>query len=235
MARLTKKSTRNYLRKLARAINHYSKKSPDEIKICISLGNGKIGRVMNVSLAPGHTCGYCSHCLPFCYDLRDCRYPAVIDARARNTVLATQYRDEYFARIDRAMSRRRKNKYFRWHVGGEIPDGDYFHRMVLNARMHPDFIIWTYTKRHDIVNAFIDQYGRDAIPKNFTIMFSDWDGMATINPHNMPLFACKMKEGNVNHSPEWFSDLWKCPGNCDVCKKARRGCIVGETTYADEH
>lgn len=207
----------------------------DQIKLCISTGNRKIGRVMNVSLPPIMTCANCKECKHYCYDVKAClQYPnTVIDARIRNYSILEKNRDEYFARIDAAMNKRKKNKFFRWHVAGDIVNIDYFDRMVQNARKHADFIIWTYTKNYTIVNTWIQQHGKEALPSNFTVMFSKWDGMPMVNPYNMPVFACRMKNGNKDPMP--WETMHKCPGNCDVCKAAGRGCVVGENTYCDEH
>lgn len=205
----------------------------DEITMCISSGNSKIGRVMNVSLMPVMTCGNCKECKYLCYDIKACnQYPnTVIDARMRNTVLLRRDRSEYFRRINAALSRRRKNKYFRWHVAGDIVDIDYFDRMVELARKHPDFIFWTYTKMYRVVNEWCLMNGgtRDAIPGNLHIMFSEWRGMPMLNPHGFPEFRVVFKSDAVK--PAGFY----CPGNCDVCKAAGRGCLAGETTYCNEH
>lgn len=205
----------------------------DEIKMCISAGNRKIGRVMNVSLMPILTCHNCKECKGYCYDIKACcQYPdTVINARMRNTMLMWRDREEYFARIDAAISRRRTNKYFRWHVAGDIVDRNYFARMVDIARRHPDFTFWTYTKMYWIVNEHIERFG--ALPENLHVMFSKWDGLPMDNPHNLPVFACRLKEGNKD--PFDFEHCHKCPGNCDICKAAGRGCVVGETSFADEH
>lgn len=220
------------------SIEGYKAMNPDAVKVCISKGNVKIGRVMNFSLAPIITCGHrCAHCMGICYDIKACaQYPnTVIDARARNTALMFVARDRLFNEIDKAMSRRRRNKFFRWHVSGDIYDFDYFCRMVENARKHPDFTIWTYTKQYEIVNQYCDMYGRDAIPANFSIMFSKWDGVPMINPYNFPVFACKLASGNVDTSEDWFVNTFKCPGNCDICKACHRGCVAGESAWCNEH
>lgn len=218
---------------------HYTRMNAEDIKLCISKGNRKIGRVMNVSLPPVITCHNCKECKHFCYDIKAClQYPnTVIDARMRNYVVLLKDRESYFARIDAAISRRRANKFFRWHVAGDIVDADYFAHMVAIAAAHPDFIFWTYTKHYSVVNGYCaENGGRDAIPENFHIMFSEWDGMELVNPYNFPVFTVKMKTGNINHpDPAYFDDMWKCPGNCDVCKAANRGCLAGENTYCDEH
>ena len=207
------------------------------IPLCISAGNRKIGRVMNVSLPPVLTCPNCRECRHFCYDIKACvQYPeTVIDARIRNYMVFKKDIDEYFRRIDAALSRRKKNKYFRWHVSGDILSLDYFSRMVETARRHPDFKFWTYTKNYTVVNEYCRLYGRDSIPGNFSVMFSEWDDMPLDNPYVFPVFSCRLKAGNKNHPADYFESLYRCPGNCDVCKAAGRGCLAGENTFADEH
>ena len=205
---------------------------------CVSKGNRKIGKVMNVSLMPIMTCHNCKECKRLCYDVKAClQYSnTVLPARMRNTILATEKRDFFFDEIDKACSRRRKNKFFRFHVAGDILDMDYFERMLDICRKHEDFIFWTYTKYYQIVNEYCDKNGKGAIPKNFSIMFSEWDGMPMDNPYEFPVFSCKLKNGNKNRTEESFKRMYKCPGNCDLCKKGNgHGCIKGEDTYCDEH
>lgn len=209
------------------------------LHVSISTGNRKIGRVMNVSIPPVLCCGNCKECKNFCYDIKACvQYENVRGARARNLAILRRDREKYFAEIDEKISRRRLHKFFRWHVAGDIVDSEYLADMVRIARNHPDFVFWTYTKMYHIVNAFVAENGNDrghAIPRNLSIMFSEWDGMPLDNPYHFPTFAVKMADGNRNHPAEYFDGLYKCPGNCDVCKEAGRGCIVGENTYANEH
>lgn len=215
---------------------YYAPIAIDHIKMAISTGNRKIGRVMNVSLPPIMTCANCKECKYLCYDVKAClQYPnTVIDARIRNLSILMKDRNEYFNRIDAAMSRRRKNKYFRWHVAGDIIDVDYFDRMVENARKHSDFIIWTYTKNYAVVNEWIRQHGgnKKALPDNFTVMFSEWRGIEMVNPYKLPEFRVVFKSDAVKPDPK---KVHYCPGNCDVCKALHRGCVAGETTYCNEH
>lgn len=237
----SKETISKYVKNIHNTMNAYSEKFEKNPglayhEICISKGNRKIGRVHNVSTAPIITCGNCSHCSGLCYDVKaNIQYKNVMDARARNTVIAKEHMDKFFTGIRYYISRRKAHKYFRWHVGGEILSLEYFEEMVKTAVMFPDWKFWTYTKMHGIVNEYCSKYGRDSIPSNFVIMFSEWDGMGMNNPYNFPIFTCKLKAGNVNHTEEYFNTLWKCPGNCNICKKAGRGCIAGESTYADEH
>lgn len=211
----------------------------DLFEVTVSTGNRKIGRVMNVSTAPILGCGNCSKCMYFCYDIKAVnQYPNVIYARIKNLMIAQRDRAKYFGEIENKINRRRKNKYFRWHVAGDILDYEYFVKMVAIAKRHPDFVFWTYTKMYSIVNEYVVKNGgskQAAIPENLHIMFSEWDGMPLNNPYSFPIFTVKFKAGNINHEPEFFNSLYKCPGNCDLCKAAKKGCIGGQDTYCDEH
>ena len=232
----SKETIKNVITKLNTAIHSYDHTDVKNIKLAISHGNKKIGKVMNVSIAPIITCGnHCKECKCFCYDIKAVNmYPSCLDARARNTAILLKDREEYFNRIENAINRRKKNKFFRWHVAGEIIDINYFSHMVEIAKRHPDFIFWTYTKNYTVVNAYCDQFGRENIPNNFHIMFSKWDGKPLVNPYNFPVFACKLKNGNKDNDFD-FSKAMKCPGNCDICKEHKIGCIGGMNTYAIEH
>lgn len=210
---------------LKNAMDKYMAMPVESIKLCISNGNRKIGKAMNVSLPPILSCGNCKECKHFCYDIRAClQYKNVIDARIRNYVILLKNRDLYFSAIDGACSRRKANKMFRWHVSGDIVDLDYFCRMVEIARNHPDFIFWTYTKMYHIVNEYCDKYGKESIPENLSVMFSEWRGMELVNPYGFGEFRA------LYENEEIPANTYYCPGNCDICKAARRGCIANENT-----
>lgn len=227
------------IRKMLTAANdykaHYESVNIADIKPCISTGNTKIGRVLNVSLMPVMTCGNCEHCMGYCYDVKACvRYPdTVIDARMRNTVLLQRDRNLYFQYIIDKCARRRKNLFFRWHVAGDIVDIDYLDRMVAIARMFPNFRFWTYTKMYSLVNEYVRTHGdnrQTAIPSNLSIMFSEWSGTEMPNPYNFPTFACRLKA-----EADKVMTGYHCTGNCDVCKANGCGCVVGQTSWIDEH
>lgn len=202
----------------------------DSLHVSITKGNRKIGRVLNVSLPPVITCCNCSGCLKLCYDIKAVlQYPEVRKARARNYVILMRDRQKYFDEIIETIKRRQKNKYFRWHVSGDIVDVDYFNNMVKIARMFPKFRFWTYTKAYVYVNKWCDINGKENIPDNLTIMFSEWKGMPINNPYRFPEFRV------------WFHDEKKparvhwCPGNCELCLNSKTGCPYGQTTYCEEH
>ena len=204
------------------------------LHVCISKGNVKIGRCMNVSLAPIFTCGgACRVCCGICYDMKAClQYGNVLNARVRNYVLAMYDRNRFFAEIDVAMNRRRKNKAMRWHVGGDMLDVDYFSRIVDNARRHPDFVIWTYTKRYEIINEYVRTHGGSiakALPDNLSIMFSVWDGLECVNPYGFATFEC------VLDGHEWPAGIHHCPGNCDICLQSGTGCPARQSSAVGQH
>lgn len=205
-------------------------KQAEDLKIVISNGNKKIGNTLNVSLAPVITCPNCSRCVSYCYDIKAVMlYGNVLNARAKNTALLFRSRDDYFGQIEKAISKRRKNKFFRWHVSGDIIDTDYFARMCEVARKHPDFRMWTYTKNYTAVNAYCSKYGRSAVPENLSVMFSKWEGLAMDNPYHFPVFAVVMKGQDKPHNVKW------CCGNCNECIRNCSHCVKGEDVYCMEH
>ncbi len=232
----TTETINKFAREAKARISEYSEmvKTGQSVSLSISKGNRKIGHVMNVSIMPIFTCPNCSECKKFCYDIRDIYTRGyngnVMHARARNTAVWICAPETFFSEIRKALSHRRKNKFFRWHVGGEIPNYDYFCEMVNIAKDFPDFIFWTYTKNYAVVNQYVKEHGnnRDAIPGNLSIMFSVWNGMPCVNSYGFGTFQCVMPG---------FPAIgeWKCPGNCETCIKAGRGCPVNESAYVDLH
>ena len=208
------------------------------LQVGFSYGNTKIGKTLNVSLLPVLTCGgACRVCLHICYDIRAClQYcdfrRGALACRARNTALAMYDRDRFFLEIQAKMNRRRINKLFRWHVGGDIIDLDYFSRMVELARNNPDWIFWGYTKQYLIVNEYVRTHGGSiaaAIPSNLSIMFSEWKGLDCLNPYGFATFTCVMDGDDV---PD---DVYYCPGNCEQCIEDGRGCPFQESSAIKQH
>lgn len=212
----------------------------DTLSVTLSRGNRKIGRFANVSLAPIVSCGNCCGCKSFCYDLKAClAYPSVLFARCKNFLLARDYRDKYFADIIRGIKNRDRRgkslKGFRWHVGGDILDYDYFCRMVDIARMYPGWDFWTYTKMYHLVNRYVREHGGTkaaAIPSNLHIMFSVWYGMPIDNRYGFATFRCILKDGSCSGRQQ---NEFMCPGNCELCFKSRAGCIGEHDSCVNEH
>lgn len=214
-------------------IEYYMTEPLENLTVCVSDGNKKIGYSKNVSTLPVYSCRHlCGKCVKWCYDIKAClQYKNVIHARVKNFVIFKRSREKFFADIAKELSRVRVHKYFRYHVGGEIIDIDELYRLVQLAKQFPNFVMWTYTKNYNVVNLYCDIYGKDSIPGNLSIMFSEWKGKEITNPYNFPVFYCKFPD----ESPEKYKNIYHCPGNCDICKANGRGCLNGESSYADLH
>ena len=226
----SKKTLVGFTKKAHETIQEYMNKPLSDLHVHISQGNAKIGKVHNFSIMPVITCNNCANCAAYCYDVKACLcYGNVMRARAENTALLYRCESLMFDQIDRYISSKKTNKFFRWHVGGELPSVNYFAYIVNIAEKHPDWTFWLYTKMYSIVNLWCLYYGRNTLPDNLSVMFSEWNGVSMDNRYNFPTFTC------VQADMEEPKDVWKCPGNCDICKKAHRGCINGESAYTYEH
>ena len=77
---------------------------------------------------------------------------------------------------------------------------------------------------YNIVNEYCDRYGKESIPANLSVMFSEWRGMPMVNPYHFGEFRALYANEEI---PE---NTYYCPGNCDICKANSRGCISNENT-----
>jgi hypothetical protein len=195
-------------------------------RVHISAGNTKIGSADNVSLLPIFTCGNCKECKNYCYAIRSCRRgrDSVLKAWAENTYMAKHHRVEFFEQIHAHLAKK-PGGFFRWHVGGEIMDPGYFRCIVETAKKFPSWRFWMYTKEYSLVNHW------RTLPDNLVVMYSKWSGVECPNPYGRPEFRTRL----YGMSMEPFKGLWRCPGSCQACIAAGRGCVAGETTYNDEH
>lgn len=231
MATYSDKTIEKVISELSAEIEKY--RFINDIKLCISTGNKKIGRVLNVSLPPIFTCANCSECKRYCYDIKAClQYRNVRQARARNLVLLRQNRASYFGQIRNRLKRSRKIRAFRWHVSGDIPDMEYLEEMINIARENPEWVFWTYTKNYHLINSYCAEHGnsRACIPGNLSIMFSKWEGLPMYNPFHFGEFACEMYSGEYKDSHKWL-----CPGNCEVCLEHRTGCPYNVSSRVGVH
>jgi len=215
-----------YLERINAARAKYFAMPVEALNLAVSEGNTKIGKVLNVSLAPVIDCLFCEHCKNECYDIDDCRYTNTLNARARNSVLWHVAPDSFFQQIESAIIHHPSYEYFRFHVGGDIPGMDYLARMIEVAKNHPEVRFWTYTKVYGLVNLYVKTHGDDrhvAIPDNLTIMFSEWRGFKMSNPYGFPEFKAYYSDETI---PE---GIMECNGNCRICQENKVGCPYGQT------
>ena len=196
--------------------------------LSVSAGNTKMGAIPSVSLPPVTTCRADSPCKKDCYACKLCRLrPAVRNAYERNLDLYRQNPDQYFRELSAYMT---ISQFFRVHVSGDIPDPDYFARLVKVARQNKGCHILMFTKQHEIINDYITGGGK--IPGNLKIIFSDWGNWHCDNPNNFPT-------SNVIFKDQPIPENWKiCGGNCFECVCRGTGCWTlkkGETIAFYKH
>lgn len=100
----------------------------------ISVGNRKIGNMLNFSLLPGFTCGYWAKrtCLcSGCYALKENRYPAVLYNRVQNTIVAVcapgWIVNAFIRKID---SMKKKPDFVRFHEAGDFVTDQYLDNII---------------------------------------------------------------------------------------------------------
>ena len=198
-------------------------------KVSISQGrNKKMGNIPSVSLPPVITCKNCESCAKKCYAMKLCRiYPSVKKSYDNNLAILKEDRDSYFAQIAMTAT---FNRFFRYHVSGDIIDSDYLDRMCKTARKCKNTVFLAFTKNYEDVNAYFDGHKK---PRNLQIIFSlPFDGAKIQNPHNLPKAAVILK----GQEP---AKNWKiCGGNCMECASCGIGCWElkkGETIAFYEH
>lgn len=122
-------------------------------QVSISPGNRKMGGTPSVSLPPRLTCREkCSFKdSRKCYAIRMMeRYPSVRKAWHRNLIgMPVSW---YFRSISRYLKENRP-KYFRWHVGGDIPSKEYFADMKKIAEEFPQVSFLCFTRWPDLLTA----------------------------------------------------------------------------------
>lgn len=200
----------------------------NNLYVSISPGNGKMGAIPSVSLPPVITCRPGCPCVRKCYAAKLCRLrPAVRAAYQRNLDLYKLSPIAYWSAVRSVVA---LNRFFRFHVSGDILNAGYFAEMVRTAEMFPDSYLLAFTKRYEIVNEWINEHG--TLPQNMKIIFSAWPGLKMENPHGLPVAAVIFK--GKQPDPAWKT----CGENCAECACRGVGCWElerGETIAFYEH
>ena len=169
----------------------------------ISEGNRKLGRIPNISLPPIITCESNPPCAFKCYARK------AYDGYGRNAVKPAwdanlaAFRGNwlnYFMEIVGYMQRRPKKTWFRWHVGGDIPNEEYLNGMCLVGSLLPNVRFLAYTRRPWA-------YQAKDLPSNLAIIRSYWLGEEI---EDDPGFKVYPKGYPIDPAV-------RCPGNCSTC------------------
>lgn len=213
---------------------YISQHDGDGLKIHISAGNMKLGAIMNISIPPVVTCHNCSTCKKYCYAVRSYnRLPDTATAWNENYMLFITDPDRYFLEISKAVKTQR---FFRWHVSGDIVNGDYFAGMIRVALENPKCEFLAFTKACQIVNAAIAAGA--VIPSNLHILFSAAPGVDMPNPYRLPECHINFADPAQNTYCGGAEYEHHCNGNCTECAVNGCGCFFlkpGDVTIIDQH
>jgi hypothetical protein len=173
------------------------------MKLNISLGNSKLGKIPNISLPAIITCPKEVPCIEDCYCNSEVFYWKLAREKWReNWELYQANPYEYFEQLDKFLAKI-KPAYFRYHVSGDCPDQNYADNMYLISMRYPDTQFLVFTKRFD--------YDFHDMP-NLKIKYSVWPMWTT---HKKPKAYVITKE----EIAKWGYDKeYKiCKGKCDDC------------------
>lgn len=196
--------------------------------VSISPGNIKMGAIPSVSLPAILTCRADAPCARLCYGnkIENLR-KTVHNAYMRNYELLLEDENAYFTQL---LMFCKMQRYFRWHVSGDIVDAAYFEKMVGIARQCPHCDFLCFTKKYEIVNDYLNE---NELPDNIHVIMSNWgDFKSFSNPHGLPVAEVIFKGQEPN--PEWKV----CGGNCTDCACRGVGCWEikpGETIAFYQH
>ena len=210
----------------------------DGLTVRFSTGNRKTGAgVPSVSLIPVADCPNCKVCAGGCYDVRNvCFKKSVQITRAVNSAIYHSNPVQYFDAVRRFV---RSVRFFRWHVGGDVVNLDYWENVVSIARDVPECQFLIFTKQFEIVNGWIDAGG--VIPSNLHVILSDWRGLSMDNKYNLPVSSPVWFDADgveIERGPHCTKNYFWCPGFCEDCAAAGSGCWSlknGETVLFEAH
>lgn len=197
----------------------YPKIEQDDIRyVYISPWNAKMGGIHSISLPRGVSCPDDVPCKNKCIMRYVEGRPAVRNTYNLNYECWESDPDWYFDSIKADCMGQR---YFRWHVCGDIPSAEYFEEMIAVAKETPSCVHLAFTKQYDIVNLILDKGVK--LPDNMVVIFSRWDGYACDNRHHLP-------ESWVDFHNKELPDYVlrkgrKCSGNCSECNIRQNGCF----------
>lgn len=195
----------------------------------ISAGNTKMGAIPSISLPSLVTCIRCA-CNEKCYAHKLERLrPNVLHSYQTNLRILREDPGVFWREVEGAIM---LNRFFRFHVSGDIVDDDYFQHMVDIASRQSHCEILCFTKKYDIVNRFLSS--GSTLPPNLHLFFSAWIGLQMVNPFSLPEAHVRYRDGTTTAR----ADAALCSGNCAECARTSGGCWTlqnGEQIVFYEH
>ena len=218
----------------------YERYLTGETHVHIQDGNRKVGKgIYTVNLLAGDTpltladgtqltnipgtCGgCCENCKGNCYAIKTQKFRnSNMPSWADNTILATQEIDIFFKEIQQFIDRSMVAA-IRFHAFGEIPSYEYLLKMVELAEENPTIIFYTYTKRFEWVEKYLE---RQNFPNNLVINMSIWHKNYD-NPYNLPKFifddGTEEDVAKLPHCPAVDKNGHETGITCATCKRCLR-------------
>ena len=182
-------------------------------RVSISTSNKKLGPIPSVSLPPVVTCAPDLPCREDCYAVRmmaaGFRGGGVPKAWTRNLRILENHRGDFFDQVQRWL-KRNLPAYFRFHIGGDLVDLDYFERLLHVVAVTAPTQHLLFTKRFDLLQAYAGP-----IPPRLNIVLSGWPGLDIPEELRQRFPVAWMQDGTEERIP---ADYVKCPGACWSCQ-----------------
>ena len=171
----------------------------------VTFTNTKLGgAIPSINLPAGITCRPDAPCFGSCYALKgNFRFKTVRQSHIDNLNFYNQMPEEYFEEV---LKKTKFSTYARYFSSGDIPDKNYFYRMVEVAKTNKNTKYLVFTKKGYIVNDYISNGGK--IPSNLRIIFSYWYDWIQPNQYNFPTSNILQDGDNKG---------FVCPGKCNEC------------------
>lgn len=183
-------------------------------EISMSNKNSKTGiACLNIAF-PVCTCREDAPCKEGCYACKGCQQFAKVQAAYyRNFRIYNDNPDNFFEQVYYKIKFAKLPK-VRWFDSGDIPEYDFFVRMVELCKKTPDVKHMAFTKKYEIVNEYIDKNGK--LPDNLNVVFSAWHKLWNVpNPHGLAVAYVDFNNKSLN--PDIPENAFVCPGRESTC------------------
>lgn len=183
-------------------------------EISMSNHNSKTGAACLNLAFPVCTCRSDAPCKATCYACKGRQQISKVQAAYyRNLRLYYDDPDGFFEQVYYKIKFSGLPK-VRWFDSGDIPDAEFFMRMVELCKKTPQAKHMAFTKKYEIVNDYIGKNGK--LPDNLNIMFSAWDCLWNVpNPHGLGVAYVDFNDKRLN--PEFPENAFVCPGRKSTC------------------
>jgi len=180
------------------------------MKIKISKGNSKIGKIPNISTVPIKDCINCNSCKKVCYAMKAYKqYTEVKNAWNNNSKVIRQAEkknnySQIITDIDTFIkTRRNPANFFRFHVAGDVLYQGQLDAYNEICKLNSDVKFLMFTKNFTL--------NYDKLAKNFKVVFSVFKGM---EDQEIP-------KGSIAYTGDTKKirkgQIFECAGNCNDC------------------